>query len=69
MKVACIIFAKSPISGFTKTRLARDLGEDVTLRLYRLMLRWQWENLQAVFEQSKKKRDIYQTLNFMHLYF
>ncbi len=69
MKVACMLFAKPPISGFAKTRLARDLGEGVSLRLYRLMLRWQWENLQAIFDQSKKKRDIYQKLNFTYSYF
>ena len=55
MKVACVLFAKPPIAGFVKTRLALNLGEPTTLRLYRLMLEWQWENLRNLMEVSQKR--------------
>ena len=48
IKVAYVIFAKPPIRGFVKTRLADSLGKEFALNLYQLILKWHWETLQKI---------------------
>ena len=52
MKVAYVLFAKPPIHGFVKTRLANEVGPDTALELYKLMLKWHWETLAKLDHSS-----------------
>ena len=53
MKIATILFAKAPVSKYVKTRLAEYFGHDFALELYKLMLSWQWDNIQLLVETYK----------------
>ncbi len=64
MKIAFILFAKPPILGCVKTRLAHNLGDKTTLKFYQLMLRWQWDNFKNIINQLESKKDIVVKLKF-----
>ncbi len=48
MKIAWVPFAKAPIEGYAKTRLAKNLGDLFANEIYKLILEWQWDNLEAI---------------------
>ncbi len=52
MKVAFIVFAKAPIKNFVKTRLAEHTNHTFAFQSYKMMLRWQWNNLQDIINQN-----------------
>ena len=45
MKIAFALFAKPPVDDFVKTRLQKDLGTALSLQIYRLLLKWQRDNI------------------------
>ena len=53
MKVGWVLFAKPPLPGFVKTRLAKTTSEEFALSLYRLILQWQFENIEALAKFSR----------------
>ena len=48
LKVAWVLFAKPPIAGFAKNRISMVLGNEVSLSLYKLWLRWHWDNFREI---------------------
>lgn len=48
MRIACLVFAKPPLPGVAKTRLAADLGADAAAALARAFLRDTWTAARAL---------------------
>ena len=47
-----VVFGKEPIKGFSKTRLAEDLGEKASLRLYDAFIKDFFMNLKRAQEED-----------------
>ncbi|GBF50674.1 transferase 1, rSAM/selenodomain-associated [Leptospira ryugenii] len=52
MDESLIVFAKKPILGTVKTRLAKTLGEEVTLSIYRQLLQITFGLMQSIRQKS-----------------
>src|SRR5205085_7155405 len=48
MRIACLVFAKPPLPGVAKTRLAAAVGDDAAAALARAFLRDTWEAVRAL---------------------
>jgi len=61
MKVSWVCFAKPPIKGFVKTRLAKNLGEDSALQIYSWLLSLQCSNLLEIERSALTSSKKYQS--------
>lgn len=55
MKTALVLFAKPPIEGRVKTRLARTVGDLTAYRLYCLFLKWHIETINEIHKVKNRK--------------